>query len=225
LAARPPGRTQPARALCARAGAGPIFLHTGRATGRATDLLGAAAAPMDGVESAETTSSGDSDSGDGPSPTDQRPRGARDAAAPQWADADAQPSNSFSKARKQQLARELTRDDLVQLFGWSLEDAARHVGLGRTSFKQVCRREGIEVWPQAGSSGVTHIPATRTVPHMSSVVAALAPAPPPAAPQSLGGAGGPEPDLGSSSSQGSPRRRKRSAPTHPQRPRAARPLR
>ena len=54
----------------------------------------------------------------------------------------------LTKSEKQQLARMLTKEDITALFGQSLEDAARAVGLGRTSFKQVCRREGIEGWPQ-----------------------------------------------------------------------------
>eukprot|EP01051_Picozoa_sp_SAG22_P013010 SAG22_NODE_1411_length_4480_cov_1.789137_2_plen_499_part_00 len=47
----------------------------------------------------------------------------------------------------------MTREDLVKLFGLSLNEAADHVGVGRTLFKKVCRRHGIGVWPQVQGKG------------------------------------------------------------------------
>ena len=103
-------------------------------------------------------SSGDSDSGD----SEVHPVRSRVLGQGEWTIQDqlAAMRGDMSKSRKQQLARDLTREDIEQCFGMSLEDAARHIGLGRTTFKQVCRREGIQSWPGV----VNHIAATRTVP-------------------------------------------------------------
>lgn len=119
---------------------------------------------------AELTMSGDSDSADGQSPTESQHavRARRD-----WTD-EQLAHGGLSKTRKQQLARDLTREDIEQLFGMSLEEAARVVGLGRTSFKQVCRREGIQAWP---IMHVSHIAATRTVPGPSAPQAVRQPKP------------------------------------------------
>ena len=57
----------------------------------------------------------------------------------------------WSKSTATQLAAELKHDDIAKLFGFSLSEAAQRAGLGRTLFKKVCRREGIEHWPGRAS--------------------------------------------------------------------------
>ena len=47
----------------------------------------------------------------------------------------------------------VTRSKLEALFHLPLQEAATHVGIGRTLFKRVCRREGIRQWPQLSKSG------------------------------------------------------------------------
>ena len=51
------------------------------------------------------------------------------------------------------LAAAVTRSKLEALFHLPLQEAATHVGIGRTLFKRVCRREGIRQWPQLSKSG------------------------------------------------------------------------
>lgn len=74
--------------------------------------------------------------------------------APQMAAATDQPVNSSArtsltnKRLASETARTLTTADITQLFGQTLDDAARSVGLGRTLFKKVCRRVGVDKWPQ-----------------------------------------------------------------------------
>jgi len=46
----------------------------------------------------------------------------------------------------------ITRATLAKLFGLPVLDAAAALGLGRTSFKRVCRLLGIKRWPDPRST-------------------------------------------------------------------------
>ena len=50
-----------------------------------------------------------------------------------------------------QVMAQIKHDDIAKLFGMSLNVAAQRVGLSRTAFKKVCRREGIDRWPSPHS--------------------------------------------------------------------------
>lgn len=48
-----------------------------------------------------------------------------------------------------QMGLEVTRGQLEGLFNMKLRDAAKHIGVGRTLFKKICRRQGIVHWPHS----------------------------------------------------------------------------
>lgn len=50
-------------------------------------------------------------------------------------------------------AKSMTRSGLEAMFGLSLSRAATAMGVGRTLFKKVCRRNGIAHWPSFDASG------------------------------------------------------------------------
>eukprot|EP01052_Picozoa_sp_SAG31_P002781 SAG31_NODE_100_length_25264_cov_38.715359_16_plen_937_part_00 len=54
----------------------------------------------------------------------------------------------MTKSETAAYARSITRADVVQLFGVSMEAAASELGLGLTMFKKLCRRLGICEWPK-----------------------------------------------------------------------------
>jgi hypothetical protein len=56
---------------------------------------------------------------------------------------------TWDRNREPHEAVDLTAEALTALFGMRAPDAARSLGIGVSTFKKICRRLGIERWPDS----------------------------------------------------------------------------
>ncbi|GJP50398.1 hypothetical protein CLOM_g9524 [Closterium sp. NIES-68] len=66
--------------------------------------------------------------------------------------------------RKSRMLSSLTREDIVKLFDYPIETAARHIGVGETALKRRCRELGIVRWKHRTLMGFKNIASSLQIP-------------------------------------------------------------
>lgn len=61
--------------------------------------------------------------------------------------ASAEKRSTRKRSKGGRIASEITKDELVACFNMPSEEAAKHLGIGLTVLKRICRQFGVPRWP------------------------------------------------------------------------------